>query len=217
MSASKAAATKTHKIRLLVVDDHFVVRLGLTSALNLEPDMQVVAEANDGQQALELYRKHKPDLVVMDYQLPQLNGAQATAAICREFPDARVIVLSVYKAEEDVHRAVQAGASAYLPKSSEPEELIEAIRTGHGGGRYFPAAIANVLAGRASRDPLSDREIEVLTMIVRGRSNKEIAGDLGISENTVKFHTTRIFEKLGVLDRVQAATAAIERGIVHLP
>jgi DNA-binding NarL/FixJ family response regulator len=216
MSATKAA-TKSHQIRLLVVDDHFVVRLGLTSALNLEPDMQVVAEANDGQQALDLYRKHKPDLVVMDYQLPQLNGAQATAAICREFPDARVIVLSVYKAEEDVHRAVQAGAAAYLPKSSEPEELIEAIRTVYGGGRYFPAAIANVLAGRASRDPLSDREIEVLTNIVRGRSNKEIAGDLGISENTVKFHTTRIFEKLGVLDRVQAATAAIERGIVHLP
>jgi len=215
MSASKTA--KSQKIRLLVVDDHFVVRLGLTSALNLEPDMQVIAEANDGQQALELYRKHKPDLVVMDYQLPQLNGAQATAAICREFPDARIIVLSVYKAEEDVHRAVQAGAAAYLPKSSEPEELIEAIRTVYGGGRYFPAAIANVLAGRASRDPLSEREIEVLTMIVRGRSNKEVAGDLGISENTVKFHTTRIFEKLGVLDRVQAATAAIERGIVHLP
>jgi two-component system NarL family response regulator len=216
MSANKSPAAKSQIIHLLVVDDHFVVRLGLTSALNLEPDMQVVAEANDGQQALELYRKHKPDLVVMDYQLPQLNGAEATAAICREFPDARVIVLSVYKAEEDVHRAVQAGASAYLPKSSEPEELIEAIRTVHAGGRYFPAAIANVLAGRASRDPLSDREIEVLTMIVRGRSNKEIAGDLGISENTVKFHTTRIFEKLGVLDRVQAATAAIERGIVHL-
>jgi two-component system NarL family response regulator len=217
MSASKATTAKSQKIRLLVVDDHFVVRLGLTSALNLEPDMQVIAEANDGQQALELYRKHKPDLVVMDYQLPQLNGAEATAAICREFPDARIIVLSVYKAEEDVHRAVQAGAAAYLPKSSEPEELIEAIRTVYGGGRYFPAAIANVLAGRASRDPLSDREIEVLTNIVRGRSNKEIAGDLGISENTVKFHTTRIFEKLGVLDRVQAATAAIERGIVHLP
>jgi two-component system, NarL family, response regulator len=103
-----------------------------------------------------------------------------------------------------------------MPKSSEPEELLEAIRTVFKGGRYFPAVIANVLAGRASRDPLSDREIEVLTMIVRGRSNKEIAGDLGISENTVKFHTTRIFEKLHVLDRVQAATAAIERGIVHL-
>jgi DNA-binding NarL/FixJ family response regulator len=214
MSAPKSS--KPHKIKLLVVDDHFVVRLGLTSALNLEPDMQVVAEAGDGQQAIELYRKHKPDLVVMDYQLPQLNGAEATAAICKEFPDARVIVLSVFKAEEDVHRAVQAGAAAYLPKSSEPEELIEAIRTVYKGGRYFPAVIANVLAGRASRSPLSDREIQVLTMIVRGRSNKEIASDLGISENTVKFHTTRIFEKLHVLDRVQAATAAIARGIVHL-
>jgi two-component system NarL family response regulator len=215
MSSSKSSS-KTSKMRLLVVDDHFVVRLGLTSALNLEPDMQVVAEASDGRQAIELFRKHKPDITVMDYQLPELNGAEATADICREFPEARIIVLSVYKAEEDVHRAVQAGALAYLPKSSEPEELIEAIRTVHGGGRYFPAAIANVLAGRASRDPLSDREIEVLTMIVRGRSNKEVASELGISENTVKFHTTRIFEKLGVLDRVQAATAAIERGIVHL-
>jgi len=207
---------KAHKIRLLVVDDHFVVRLGLTSALNLEPDMQVVGEASDGAQALTLYRKHKPDVVVMDYQLPQLNGAEATKAIVAEFPDARVIVLSVYKAEEDVHRAVQAGAAAYLPKSSEPEELLEAIRTVHGGGRYFPASIANVIAGRASREPLSGREIEVLTMIVRGCSNKEIAANLGISENTVKFHTTRIFEKLGVMDRVQACTAAIERGIVHL-
>jgi two-component system NarL family response regulator len=215
MSSSKSSS-KSSKIRLLVVDDHFVVRLGLTSALNLEPDMQVVAEASDGRQAIELFRKHKPDITVMDYQLPELTGAEATAEIAREFPEARVIVLSVYKAEEDVHRAVQAGASAYLPKSSEPEELIEAIRTVHAGGRYFPAAIANVLAGRASRDPLSYREIEVLTMIVRGRSNKEVASELGISENTVKFHTTRIFEKLGVLDRVQAATAAIERGIVHL-
>jgi two-component system, NarL family, response regulator len=213
---STKTSSKSSRIRLLVVDDHFVVRLGLTSALNLEPDMQVIAEANDGQQALEMYRKHKPDLVVMDYQLPHLNGAEATAAICKEFPDARIIVLSVFKAEEDVHRAVQAGAAAYMPKSSEPEELLEAIRTVYKGGRYFPAVIANVLAGRNSREPLSDREIEVLTMIVRGRSNKEIAGDLGISENTVKFHTTRIFEKLCVLDRVQAATAAIERGIVQL-
>ena len=205
-----------HKIRLLIVDDHFVVRLGLASALNLEPDMAVIAEAPDGPQAIEAYRKHRPDVVVMDYQLPGLNGAEATKAIRAEFPQARVIVLSVFKAEEDVHRAVQAGAAAYLPKSSEPEELLEAIRSVHAGDTYFPAAIANVLAGRAKRDPLSAREIEVLAMIVSGHSNKEISSGLGISENTVKFHTTRIFEKLGVLDRVQAATAAIERGIVHL-
>ena len=206
-----------NKIHLLIVDDHFVVRLGLASALNLEPDMTVIAEAGDGPQAIEAYRKHRPDVVVMDYQLPGMNGAEATQAIRTEFPEARIIVLSVFKAEEDVHRAVQAGASAYLPKSSEPEELMEAIRSVHGGGTYYPAAIANVLAGRAKRESLSAREIEVLAMIVHGHSNKEISSGLGISENTVKFHTTRIFEKLGVLDRVQAATAAIERGIVHLP
>ncbi|MEO8353278.1 MAG: response regulator transcription factor, partial [Chthoniobacteraceae bacterium] len=119
-------------------------------------------------------------------------------------------------AEEDVHRAVHAGAAAYLPKSSEPEELMEAIRIVHEGGTYFPAAIATVLADRSKREKLSDREIEVLSMIVKGRSNKEVSSDLGISENTVKFHTTRIFEKLGVMDRVQATTAAIARGIVHL-
>ena len=204
------------QIRVLICDDHFVVRLGLASALNLEPNMTVVGEAADGRQAIDAYRKHRPDVVVMDYQLPGLNGAEATQAIRAEFPEARVIVLSVFKAEEDVHRAVKAGAAAYLPKSSEPEELMEAIRTVHSGGTYFPAAISNVLAGRAKRDPLSGREIDVLSMIVGGRSNKEISSELGISENTVKFHTTRIFEKLGVLDRLQAATAAIERGIVHL-
>src|SRR4051794_2942832 len=120
--------TDLSKIRLLIVDDHFVVRIGLTSALNLEPDMEVVAEARSGDEAVSAFRAHKPDVVVMDYQLPGLNGAEATAAIRQEFPEARVIVLSVYKGEEDVHRAVQAGASGYLPKSSEPNELVDAIR-----------------------------------------------------------------------------------------
>src|SRR5687767_15101658 len=136
------------KIRLLIVDDHFVVRIGLSSALNLEPDMEVVAEARSGGEAVSLYRQHKPDVVVMDYQIPELNGAEATAAIRAESPDARVIVLSVFKGEEDVHRAVQAGASGYLPKSSEPGELMAAIRTIHGGGRYFPPAIDAALASR---------------------------------------------------------------------
>lgn len=206
----------TPKIRLLVVDDHFVVRIGLTSALNLEPDMEVVAEAKDGREAIEAYERHRPDVVVMDYQLPHLHGAQATTAIRARDPDARVIILSVYKGEEDVHRAVQAGASGYLPKSSEPQELLDAIRVIHNGRRYFPTAIKAALASRAARSELSDREREVLEAIVRGRSNKEIAAALGISENTVKVHTTRVFEKLGVADRLEAVTVAIQRGIVHI-
>lgn len=204
------------KIRLLVVDDHFVVRIGLTSALNLEPDLEVVAEATDGREAVETYERHRPDVVVMDYQLPQMNGAEATTAIRSRFPDAKVLILSVYKAEEDVHRAVQAGAAGYLPKSSGPEELLEAIRTVYNGRRYFPTAINAALEARAGRSELSDREREVLEMLVRGRSNKEIGIALGISENTVKVHATRVFEKLGVADRLEAVTAAIQRGIVHI-
>lgn len=212
MTASSAPA----KIRLLVVDDHFVVRIGLTSALNLEPDMIVVAEAKDGREAVAAYEQHQPDVVVMDYQLPHLNGAEATTAIRQHFPDARIIILSVYKGEEDIHRAVAAGASGYLPKSSGPEELVEAIHTVHKGRRYFPTAITAAMETRAARSELSDREREVLELLVRGRSNKEIALSLGISENTVKVHTTRVFDKLGVADRLEAVTVAIRRGIVHI-
>src|SRR3954469_1934396 len=210
------AVSETAAIRLLIVDDHFVVRIGLTSALNLEPDMRVVAEARNGREAVGLFERHRPDVVVMDYQLPEMNGAEATAEIRRKWPEARVIVLSVDKGEEDVHRAVQAGASGYLPKSAEPRELVEAIRAIHSGGQYFPAAISAALSQRQARGKLSEREQEVLVMIVRGRSNKEIAAALGISENTGKVHTTKLFEKLNVADRLEAATAAIQRGIVHL-
>ncbi len=204
------------KIKILIVDDHFVVRMGLSSTLNLEPDMQVIAEAKTGKEALTLYEQHLPDVVVMDYQLPELNGAEATAAIRAKHPEARIIMLSVYKGEEDIHRAVRAGAAGYLPKSSEPSELMDAIRQIFAGGRYFPGPIDAALAKRATRDELSEREKQVLEMLVKGRSNKEIAHQLGISENTVKVHTTRVFEKLSVADRLEAVTVAIRRGIVHL-
>jgi two-component system NarL family response regulator len=204
------------KIRLLIVDDHFMVRLGLASALNLEDDMTVIGEGRTGAEAVSLFQKHRPDVVVLDYQMPEMNGAEATSAIRAIDPLARVIILSVFKGEEDVHRAVRAGASGYLPKASEPAELVAAIRAIYRGGRYFPPAIDAALAQRASRGELSDRERQVLEAIVRGRSNKEIAAALGISENTVKVHTTRVFEKLGVADRMEAITAAISRGIVHL-
>jgi len=208
--------SESAKIKILIVDDHFIVRMGLSSTLNLEEDMHVVAEAKNGRESLGLYEQHRPDVVVMDYQLPELNGAEATAAIRAKFPDARIIMLSVYKGEEDIHRAVRAGASGYLPKSAEPAELMTAIRAIHAGGRYFPAQIDATLAKRNARVELSEREKQVLNMLVKGRSNKEIAHGLGISENTVKVHTTRVFEKLGVADRLEAVTAAIQRGIVHL-
>lgn len=211
-----SAPSPSVKIRLLVVDDHFVVRIGLSSALNLEPDMEVVAEAKDGHEAVAAFEHHRPDVTIMDYQLPHLNGAEATTAIRARFPDARIIILSVYKGEEDVHRAVQAGAAGYLPKSSEPHELLDAIRVIHRGRRYFPKSIDAALASRAGRTELSDREKEVLAALVRGRSNKEIAIALGISENTVKVHATRVFEKLDVADRLEAVTVAIQRGIVHI-
>jgi two-component system NarL family response regulator len=204
------------KLRLLIADDHFMVRIGLVSALSLEPDMEVVAEAKTGAEAVTSFEQHKPDVLVMDYQMPDMNGVDATAAIRAKFPDARIIILSVYKGEEDIHRAVRAGASGYLPKASEPGELLDAIRIVAKGGRYFPAAINAALATRAGRTELSEREREVLALMVKGRSNKEIAIALGISENTVKVHTTRVFEKLGVADRLEAMTAAIQRGIVHL-
>ncbi len=210
------AASAQTKLRLLIVDDHFMVRIGLVSALNLEPDMEVIAEAKTGAEAVTAFAQHKPDVLVMDYQMPDMNGVDATAAIRAKFPDARIIILSVYKGEEDIHRAVRAGASGYLPKASEPVELLEAIRVVARGGRYFPAAINAALATRAGRTELSEREREVLALMVKGRSNKEIAIALGISENTVKVHTTRVFEKLGVADRLEAMTAAIQRGIVHL-
>src|SRR3954469_19803880 len=176
-----AQSVPTKPIRLLIVDDPFVVRIGLTSALNLEPDMQVIAEARNGREAVTLFQKHRPDVVVMDYQLPELNGAEATAAIRQQSPDARIIVLSVFKGEEDVHRAVRAGASGYLPKASEPTELLDAIRAIHRGENYFPPAIDAALATRNARAELSEREKQVLQAIVKGRSNKEIAGALGIS------------------------------------
>jgi DNA-binding NarL/FixJ family response regulator len=208
--------TKTRKIRLLLVDDHFVVRMGLASSLNLEADMEVVAECGKGEQALELFRRHRPDVTLMDWRLPGMNGVETTAAIRREAGDARVIMLSAFEGEEDIHSAVQAGVSAYLPKSVEREELLAAIRAVHGGGSYFPAAIAEKLKAHMSRPELSPREMEVLRLIVKGRLNKEIADALGLAEITVKQHVSSILAKLGVADRTQAATAAIQRGIVHL-
>lgn len=204
------------KFRLLLVDDHAVIRMGLTGSLNLESDLMVVAEASKGSQAIELYRKHKPDVVLMDFRLPDMTGVDAVKVICREFPDARVLMLTVHEGEEDVYQAMQAGALGYVQKSIGWRELLAAIRSVAAGERYLPPELAVRLKERLGREPLSERELEVLHLIVRGQSNKEIGVSLNISDVTVKRHITHILEKLHVLDRTQAAIAAIQRGIVHL-
>ena len=207
---------KPAKIRLLLVDDHFVVRMGLMGAIHAEPDMTLAAECGSGEQAIELFRQHAPDVTVMDWRLPGMSGVQTTEAIREEFPQARVVLLSVYEGEEDVFCAVQAGVVAYLPKSAERAELLAAIRAVHSGQTYFPPAIAAKLAARQARPELSRREREVLHWVVLGRTNREIAQQLGIAEVTVKLHVSSVLQKLGASDRTEAATEAIQRGIIHL-
>lgn len=203
-------------IRILVVDDHFVVRMGLVATINLQEDMTVVAEAGDGQQALEQYRLHRPDIVVMDLRMPDMDGVTATVMLRRESPPARVIVFSSFGGDENVRRALEAGAHAYVIKSGPQTELIDAIRSVHAGKFYLPPALAAELARHASRPGLNHDELEVLRHIVGGRSNKEIADLLNVSEITVKRRVGHILQKLDAADRTQAATVAIQRGIIQL-
>lgn len=206
----------TGKIRLMLVDDHFVVRAGLAGSLGMEPDVIVVAECGSGEQAIEAYRQHRPDVVLMDWRLTGLSGVEATAVIRREFPEARIISFTVYEGEEDIARAVEAGVSGYLPKSSSRQEILGAIRAVQRGQSVFPPLIAAKLSAGRSRGKLNEKELIVLKAIARGRSNKEIGAELNLAEVTVKFYVGRILEKLGVLDRTQAATTALQRGIIHL-
>ncbi len=203
-------------IRILVVDDHKIVRQGLVALLNTVPEMKVVAEASDGEEAIEVYRRHKPDITLMDLRLPKLGGADVIARIRAEAPAARLIVLTTFDGDEDIFRAIQAGAKGYLLKGMDIDELTEAIRSVHAGKSRIPAFVAEKLAERMGGPALTTREIEVLKRIVAGRSNKEIGTDLFISEATVKTHVNSILGKLGVTDRTQAATSALQRGIVHL-
>ena len=205
------------KIRIIVIDDQAVVRQGFVSLINTVHDMTVIAEGTNGQQALELYRQHSPDVVLMDLRMPVMGGVDAIKALRREFPGARVIVLTTFDGDEDIYRSLQAGAQGYLLKDMFFEELEEAIRTVHAGGRRIPGVVAERLAGRMTGSDLTARELEVLEQIVKGKSNKEIANALGISEATVKSHVNNVLSKLDAADRTQAATKALQRGIVHLP
>ncbi|MFT4113735.1 response regulator [Silvibacterium sp.] len=203
-------------IRILVVDDHKIVRQGLVALLNTVSDFEVIAEASDGLEAVEVWRQHKPDVTLMDLRLPGLGGADSISRI-REFaPAARIIVLTTFDGDEDIYRALQAGARGYLLKGMDLDELTEAIHAVHSGRSRIPAQVAEKLAERMGGPGLTTRELEVLKRIVAGRSNKEIASDLFISEATVKTHVNSILGKLGVADRTHAATTALQRGIVHL-
>jgi len=204
------------QIKLLIVEDHHIVRQGLIALLNTVPDMEVVAEASDGKVGVDLFRKHQPDVTLMDLRLPNLGGAEAVAKIRAEFPAARIIVLTTFDGDEDIYRALQAGARGYLLKGMFGDELLDAIRAVHAGKTRIPPVVAERLASRMGGQELTARELEVLGLIVRGQSNKEIGGSLSISEATVKTHINSILSKMGVSDRTQAATSAIQRGLVHL-
>jgi two-component system NarL family response regulator len=206
----------TKPIHILVVDDHFMVRMGLSASLNVEQDMHVVAEVGTGEAGLESYRQHLPALVIMDVRLPGMSGAEATAAIVREFPDARILMLSTHSGEEEIYRSLQAGARGYIMKSAVREELLHAIREICAGRRYLDPVVAPLLAERLSQKSLTSRELEVLRMVVKGLGNKEIAAALNIAEVTVKLHVSHVLEKLNVKDRTEAATVALRRGIVSL-
>jgi len=193
-----------------------MVRMGLSASLNVEPDLEVVAEAESGEEALDAYRRHSPSIVIMDVRLPGMSGADATAAIIREFPGARILMLSTHAGEEEIYRALQAGARGYVLKSTVREELLHAIREVSEGRRFLDPVVAPVLAERMSHRSLTSRELEVLRMVVKGLGNKEIANTLNLSETTVKLHVSHVLAKLNVEDRTQAATAAIRRGIILL-
>lgn len=204
------------KLRIMLVDDHYLVRVGLSSIIALEGDMTVCAEAPTGEQAVALFRSERPDVTLMDLRLPGMSGSEATRTIRSDFPDARIIVLSTYSTDEEIYAALQAGAMAYLLKSIQREELVQAIRKAAAGERHIPPDVAARLAARQPRSQLSPRELEVLRLIVGGKRNKEIASALEISEGTVKIHVSSILTKLGVFDRTEAVASALQRGIVQL-
>jgi two-component system NarL family response regulator len=203
-------------IRVLIVEDHHVVRQGLVALLNVVDGLEVVGEAADGVEAIAQFRKHLPDITLIDLRLPRMSGVDVIQRIRMETPQARLIVLTTYDGDEDIYRALQAGARAYLLKGMTSEELIATIRAVHAGKSHIPPAIAEKLAERMGTEDLTPREFDVLEQIVHGKSNKEIGTELEISEATVKTHINSLLGKLGVTDRTQAATAAIQRGIVPL-
>lgn len=204
------------QIRVLLIEDHFLARMALHSVLSGHAQIEVVGEACDGEAGIAMYRKLRPDVAVVDLRLPRISGFEVIALIKREFPSARMVVLSNYHGSEDIYRAVQNGAMAYLTKDASGEELLNAIQTVDRGLRYLPHIALGRLAERMPAVELTPRETEVLSCITKGCSNREIADELGIAEKTVRIHVSAVLEKMGARDRTQATIFALQRGLVHL-
>ncbi len=208
--------TSSPDIRVLVVDDHPIVRTGLTTMLDSEPGLEPIGEAKTGIEAISQFNKLHPHVTLMDVRMPELTGVEALASILKDFPDARIIILTTYDGDENIYRGLQTGAKGYLFKDSDRSEILTAIRTVHAGENYIPQPVGAKLVERMSNPQLSDRELGVLKLLATGKSTKDISSKLYITEGTVKFHITNILGKLEVSDRTQAVVAAYQRGIVDL-
>jgi DNA-binding NarL/FixJ family response regulator len=203
-------------IRVLVADDHPVVRAGLGAVIAEQDDLELVAEAENGANAVDLFRAHRPDVALMDLRMPVMDGVEAIRAITTEFPDARILALTTYEGDADIRRALEAGASGYLLKDMLLTEVLTAVRAGWRGERVIPIAVAARLAEFPERSDLTEREAEVLQLVARGLSNKEVARAIGRTDETVKIHLKNAFAKLDVADRTEAVTVALTRGLIHL-
>jgi DNA-binding NarL/FixJ family response regulator len=203
-------------IRVLIVDDHAIVRQGLAAMIENQPDMMLVGQAGNGQEAIDQYRQLQPDVTLMDLRMPQVSGVDAMIAICAEFAHARIVILTTYDGDEDIYRGLRAGAKGYLLKDAEPDELLNAIHVVHNGQQYIPPHVGAKLAQRLNNPELTDRELEVLLLVAQGMSNLQISAALNITENTVKSNINHILSKLGAKDRTQATIIALKRGIAVL-
>jgi DNA-binding NarL/FixJ family response regulator len=216
MKKSYDATSSGVPIRVLVADDHPVVRSGLAGIISQEPEFELVAEASDGRNAVARFREHRPDVVLMDLRMPDMDGVAAIREIKSDFPEARILALTTYEGDVDIHRALEAGARGYLLKDMLLTDVLTAIRAVHRGERVIPMAVAAKLAEFTPRTDLTEREVEVLQLVARGLSNHDVAGIIGRTDETVKVHLKNIFAKLGVADRTEAVTLALSRGILHL-
>ncbi len=212
---TSAKTTRRDKIRLMVADDHIVMRMGLVYAASAQPDMQIVAEVESGEEALEAYRTHRPDVLVLDLRMPGMDGLATIRALRADFPDARIVIYSNYARSEEIYQALKTGAAGFVVKNMNLKQLFEAIRRVHAGEKYIPPELAMRMTER-TLSPLSERETEVLALIAKGRTNKEIAAELGVTEGTVKLHVTSLLTKLEVNARTEALVVAVQRGIIDI-